>query len=219
MTTHYLAPFSGRLPALERNILKYRAVQIILVIFYCKHLKRKIKSIAENHRRSRNRQKTHVKPVQTGLRRQLSQRQSMVVLQEQHLINETETSEIRSLVHFRNTIAHEVHTVVSDIVSNSLAVNAWPRAFRCVLDRSGLRIVGPRVEVGDGFQRRPVAGQPSSARRQDGKRTQGSTGRSRPRVLALPIRSIRRQADFSAQSVRDKVHTVTCGERCFSAQK
>ena len=97
---------------------------MILVIFYCEHLKRKIKSIAENHRRSRNRQKTHVKPVRTGLRGQLSQRQSMVVLQELRLINEAEASEIRNLVDFRNTIAHEVHTVVSDIAGDSLAVNA-----------------------------------------------------------------------------------------------
>ena len=124
MTTNYLAPFSGRLPALERNILKYRAIQMILVIFYCEHLKRNIKSIAENHLRSRNRHETNVKPVRTDSRGQLSQRQSMDVLQEQRLINEAEASEIRDLLDFRNIIAHEVHTVVSDISADSLVRQA-----------------------------------------------------------------------------------------------
>ena len=42
----YLVPFSGRLPALERNILKCRALEMILAIFYCEHLKRKMQTLA-----------------------------------------------------------------------------------------------------------------------------------------------------------------------------
>ena len=120
MTIDYLAPFSGKIPALERNILKYRAVQMILIIFYCEHLKRKIRSVAENHLQSPNRRESDTKPVGTDLREQLSQRKSMAILQNLRLIDEAEASEIRDLIDFRNTIAHQVHKVVSDIASSSL---------------------------------------------------------------------------------------------------
>ena len=111
----YLAPFGGRLPALERNILKYRALEMILVIFYCEHLKREIQMVVDRNARSRN--TTDIRGKRAGVRTSggLNGKQVMRLLQEWQLINEEEAREIRELVDFRNVIAHEVQSAVSDV--------------------------------------------------------------------------------------------------------
>ena len=114
-TLDYLAPLSGRLPALERNILKYRALEMILVIFYCDHLKRKIRTVTDRNVQFENRFKEIRKNTgrQTGA--DMTGKDSMRVLREMELIDEDEAAEIRKLIDFRNVIAHQVQKVVSDV--------------------------------------------------------------------------------------------------------
>ena len=111
----YLAPLSGRLPALERNILKYRALEMILTIFYCDHLKRKIQVTAQNNARFQN--TTDIRGKRTGQRagEGMTGKRAMGLLQEWQLIDKEEAMEIRELVDFRNVIAHQVQKMVSDV--------------------------------------------------------------------------------------------------------
>ena len=111
----YHAPLSGRLPALERNILKYRALEMILIVFYCDHLKRKIQTVAHRNARFRNSINANPKPAGKQTTPRITTKRSMCVLQDLKLIDEVEATEIRSLIDFRNTIAHEVQKVVSDV--------------------------------------------------------------------------------------------------------
>jgi len=115
----YVELLSGNLPALERNILKYRAFQITLVIFYCDHLKRRIRSIVstqsrfkeildgkqKNDNRYENEAKTWTKSLET--------------LRQWGILSKEETYEIVELIDYRNVIAHEVHRLVGDIGSKS----------------------------------------------------------------------------------------------------
>lgn len=39
---HFLDPLGSRLPAFERNVLKLRAMQMVLIMFYAEELKRKV---------------------------------------------------------------------------------------------------------------------------------------------------------------------------------
>ena len=121
MTPDYIAVFSGRLPALERNILKYRALQMILVMFYCEHLKRKMQAVAQTNAKFRRILTPNAKTSGRSEGKRLSQKESMKFLQELKFIHKSEESEIIELIDFRNMIAHEIHKVVSDVAGNSLA--------------------------------------------------------------------------------------------------
>ena len=121
----YVAPLSGRLPALERNILKYRALEMMLVLFYCDHLKRKIRTVTDRNVQFGNRLKENKKKTGRQIGAGMSGKESMRVLREMELINEAEAAEIRKLVDFRNVIAHQVQKVVSDV-----AGGAFVREFR-----------------------------------------------------------------------------------------
>ena len=111
----YLLPFGGRLPALERSILKYRALEMILAIFYCEHLKRKMKKVVDSN--AGFRKSTNIRGKKAGQRRTggMTGKRVMRLLQEWRLINEDEAEAIRELVDFRNVIAHEVQSAVSDV--------------------------------------------------------------------------------------------------------
>ena len=94
-TLDYLAPFSGRLPALERNILKYRALEMILIIFYCDHLKRKIQMVADRNVGLRNTINTSGKRTRERTDQGVTGKRSMRVLQELQLIDKEEGLPIR----------------------------------------------------------------------------------------------------------------------------
>ena len=111
----YLLPFGGRLLALERNILKYRALEMILAIFYCEHLKRKMQRVVDSN--AGFRKTTNIGGKKAGHRTNgaMTGKRVMRLLQEWQLINEGEAKAIRELVDFRNVIAHEVQSAVSDV--------------------------------------------------------------------------------------------------------
>ncbi len=112
---NYLLPFGGRLPALERNILKYRAVEMILAIFYCEHLKRKMQRVVDSN--AGFRKTTNIGGKKAGHRTNgaMTGKRIVRLLQKWQLINEREAKAIRELVDFRNVIAHEVQSAVSDV--------------------------------------------------------------------------------------------------------
>ena len=88
----YVAPLSGRLPALERNILKYRALEMMLVLFYCDHLKRKIRTVTDRNVQFGNRLKENKKKTGRQIGAGMSGKESMRVLREMELINEAEAA-------------------------------------------------------------------------------------------------------------------------------
>ena len=119
MRSQYVGPWRGQMRALERNILKYRSLQIMLVIFYADKLKRKVVDSvrATNHWRSIGgvAKGAFAKGVKDEVRKAFA----MLVTHE--VLTQAEADEIRALIDFRNTIAHELHTLVADLSQETIA--------------------------------------------------------------------------------------------------
>ena len=96
------------LPALEKNLLKYRALEMALSLFYAQSLKNLIieslhttDKLLNQNRYSKN----DNKPLKKAL----------VILQEENILTEIETQEIENLIDYRNDIAHHIEQMIKDI--------------------------------------------------------------------------------------------------------
>ncbi|QQO15190.1 hypothetical protein JJB99_03095 [Bradyrhizobium diazoefficiens] len=101
-------PEGTKLPALERNILKFRAFEMMLSFFYAEDLKRFLTSTVEVSDRFRT--KKRFKP---GTKFNYAMAADFF-LKEGHL-SKAERHELKTLIDFRNDIAHEPHTLTFDI--------------------------------------------------------------------------------------------------------
>lgn len=118
---HFLDPHGSRLPALERNILKLRAMQMVLVIFYAEELKRKILDLVPETDNfvvevppdgaERERERVH-KGTKSSVNKALN-----ALIADKALMSEEKT-EIVSLIDYRNEIAHRIQDLVADLSSN-----------------------------------------------------------------------------------------------------
>jgi hypothetical protein len=102
----YVGPRRGRLPALEQNILKFRAYQMILTMFYAEELKREIQYPIQ--RRDAAGDGASTKP-------QRSMKHALDFLENDGIFAADERAEIFKLLNYRNTIAHQIHDLTADL--------------------------------------------------------------------------------------------------------
>lgn len=103
-------PEGTRLPALERNILKFRAFEMMLSLFYAEELKQLLISTLRSSERW---QPDGKKRFKTGAKFNYAMAAD-VFLKEGHLTVE-ERTELKDLIEFRNDIAHELHMLTFDV--------------------------------------------------------------------------------------------------------
>ena len=97
----YRDPWRGRVRALEKNIIKFRAIQSVLAIYYAEKLKRDIISAVRcNVVRDK-------RPISIG--------EAAKAWVEKGVITREESNEIRSLIDYRNNLAHEFHKMNADL--------------------------------------------------------------------------------------------------------
>jgi len=102
-----------RVPALEKNVLKYRALQMVMVIFHAESLKRYvIESIRSTDR---------ILPSEDGAERLPDGvtklvKKAFAVLLEEGILTLDESRQVQKLVDYRNDIAHRVHELTGDVV-------------------------------------------------------------------------------------------------------
>jgi hypothetical protein len=106
-----------RLPALEKNILVYRALQMALFLFYAEDLRRFIVETLEPV------VKRHSKAAELKGAKLLKKIFAMLVSDK--VISLEESNELQQLLAHRNTIAHEIHMLTGDIQAPGL-----PYGFR-----------------------------------------------------------------------------------------
>ncbi|MCY4673294.1 MAG: hypothetical protein OXD43_05935 [Bacteroidetes bacterium] len=99
--TMYRDPWRGRIRALEKNIIKFRAIQSVLAIYYAEKLKRDIISAVRHC-------------VVRG-DRPISIREAVKAWVEKGVITREESNKIRSLIDYRNNLAHEFHRMNTDL--------------------------------------------------------------------------------------------------------
>lgn len=103
-----------KLPALEKNILKYRAIEMALILFHAESLKSlilgSIRATDEFRRRFEGREER----LPPGSRRPLVT--AFRILVDDGVLTQSESDEVQDLIAFRNDVAHRIHQLTSDVV-------------------------------------------------------------------------------------------------------
>jgi hypothetical protein len=118
ISKRYTDPLGSRLPALEKNILKHRAMEMLLVLFYAEELKRDVldhiqtTDTAPLHEGKQERVPKGVKnPVDKALNALIADG-ALTLAQKQEIIE---------LIDYRNIIAHQMHNILADVNPEEIA--------------------------------------------------------------------------------------------------
>lgn len=112
---HYF-PKGRRLPALERNILKYRAYEMIVILFHIEDLRTyALGTIRANDEQA----------IPDGVKKPYERAWAYLVAK--GVITQDESDDIQRLTDYRNTIAHDVQKLTFDLSQERFVVN-WATA-------------------------------------------------------------------------------------------
>jgi len=148
MRQHY--PKGKQLPALEKNILKYRAFQMVLLLFYIEDLKLFVlNSIrATDNLNSILKQKNPRIPNNS---KKLYQK-VWAVLVSDGIITQEESVDIQHIIDYRNDIAHRIHQLTHDL-SCEHAAQEYSEFYDFKYDYDALnKLKAYRQKISSGFQ-------------------------------------------------------------------
>lgn len=100
----------SRLPALERNILKYRALEMILILFHIENLKAFVLDSIRATDQLRDESKRRIPERAKNI-----YGKAWAILVTDGIISEAEKTEIERLVNYRNDIAHRIYELTYDL--------------------------------------------------------------------------------------------------------
>lgn len=115
-------PLGRALPAFERNILKLRAMQMLLVLFYTEELKRDILSLIRGTDRAIAHANSNVPRrvrVPEGTKKPI--KKALTALVADKAITTEEMTEIEMLIDYRNVIGHNMHSLMADLNPERIA--------------------------------------------------------------------------------------------------
>jgi hypothetical protein len=107
-TRRFTDPLGSRLPALERNLLRLRAVQMIMVLFYAEELKRDVLDTIQS-----TDSLGKVQRIPPGSKNPVDL--ALKVLVADAAITSAEKDEIVKLIDYRNAIGHQLHNLLADL--------------------------------------------------------------------------------------------------------
>jgi hypothetical protein len=113
-------PEGTRLPALERNILKYRGFEMLLMLFYVEELREMIIGAVRASARWKYRDLPRIEPATKN-----KFKVAMTALARDGILSQHESDEIVKLVDIRNIVGHELHKMTFDISRDT-----WARQVR-----------------------------------------------------------------------------------------
>lgn len=112
MSRHH--PKGSRLPALEQNILKYRALEMVMILFHVENLKSFVLgSIRVTDRIC----KPGNERIPTGSKKPYEKAWSVLV--DEGILTPDESVEVQKLIDYRNDIGHRVQLLVCDLSRDS----------------------------------------------------------------------------------------------------
>jgi hypothetical protein len=110
----YTDPLGSTLPALEQNILKYRAMEMLLVMFYAEELKREvIDRIQTTDRLGARSERGEAERVPSSVKNPVGK--ALDALVADGAFKPHEKKEIIELIDYRNLIAHQMHNMLGDL--------------------------------------------------------------------------------------------------------
>lgn len=118
----FIDPYGARLPALERNVIKLRAFQMLLIIFYVEELKRGVLDrIQTTDSTARKLGSVSGKPERVPKGTKNSVEKALRALVADKAITLKDKSEIVELIDFRNAIGHDIQSLLADMSSHRFA--------------------------------------------------------------------------------------------------
>lgn len=113
-------PEGTKLPALERNILKYRGFEMLLLLFYVEELRGMIIGAVRATDRWTRKGRPRIEPATKN-----KFRRAMTALV--GVLSQGDSREIIILVDTRNIVAHELHKMTFDV-----SRDAWAKEVRAI---------------------------------------------------------------------------------------
>lgn len=104
-----------KLHALEKNILKYRALQMILLLHEMESLRKFIIGSIRSTDKFWDAMDGRPKELPEGAKKPLEK--ALTILVEKDILSEEESADIQEIHEIRNTIGHTLHSLVEDISS------------------------------------------------------------------------------------------------------
>ena len=122
---HFTDPLRGRLPELERCLIRHRALQMILIIYHAEELKRDVIGGVDVQRRWR---KMHLNDESFEADEEVEQgkrlRRAFTHLVQDGVLTASEKQNMVKLINRRNSIAHHLDHVMADL-STDRFVRDW----------------------------------------------------------------------------------------------
>lgn len=107
---HYF-PNGRRLPALERNLLKYRTYEMVVILFHIEDLREYVLTTIRANDKGR---------IPDGVKKPYEKAWAYLV--EKGVITQDESDDIRKLTDYRNTIAHDIQKLTCDLSQETFVV-------------------------------------------------------------------------------------------------
>ncbi len=103
-----------KMPALEKNILKYRALEMMIILFHAESLKRFIiDSICATDNLH---QKLDKRPQRLPIGTKKLLKKAFEILVQDRILTQEESDEMQDLIAYRDDIAHRIHQLTADII-------------------------------------------------------------------------------------------------------
>lgn len=149
---HHYHPKGRQLPALERNILKFRAFEMVLLVFHVEELKNfALESVHSIHLSRAYQAKP--RPAEVTKKPLLG---AWAALVDSGILTEADRDGIRRLIDYRNIIAHNLHQLTSDISRDELAED-YAKFLNVKYDYTALsRVKQYRRKITDGMAARHI---------------------------------------------------------------
>lgn len=111
----YIGPYGSRIPALTQNLLKLRAMEMILIIFHSEELRRTIIDAvrATGHTRALLRNDPRLDILPKGANDEYLKARKWLVKWE--VLTDVEARDIARWIEYRNAVAHEIHNLTADL--------------------------------------------------------------------------------------------------------
>ncbi|WP_312961143.1 hypothetical protein [Stutzerimonas nitrititolerans] len=106
----------AKLPALEKNILKYRALQMVLLL----HQVETLRSFIIRSIRATDSIPTNSGEIRLPENAKRPMEKALKILVLEGIISEKESSDLQSIIELRNHIGHRIHILVADISTPKL---------------------------------------------------------------------------------------------------
>jgi hypothetical protein len=118
----FIDPLGSKLPALEQNILKLRAMQMLLVLFYAEELKRRVLKLIQATDRVRGSlQGSEASPERVPPGTKNAVDKALKALVADGAITAADKAEIVQLIDYRNAIGHQMHDLLADVSTEPVA--------------------------------------------------------------------------------------------------